>query len=370
MKILIKDSSILTMDDKKWFIGRGYIYVDQGRIVAVGEDEPQPEFEFADYIIDDRFAVVLPGFTVGLGNIIDYFFRFTEKPVDAKMVSETLSKSDLNALIEVTLASLTASGATSIATLLNSFDLRVVSAIVSAASSSWIRTRVVLLDSGIDLNTLESDIRSALKSSRDPEAVTKNIVSFGLFIRSESTARMLSSITDFAISIYIDSRAQLKPYEISQDLESRNVVAVDPVDTHTKCIFSEVELWRDGCGISPYNPTLLNPRKLLREVYRATNSAEGSITILSSLNPINHNLGSGFVRENAVADVITIDFSEPPYGPIPMSRRAVANEIVNSNFLVKTAIVGGEVVLDGGVLLTVGRESVRRVQNILKDFTH
>ncbi len=371
MKILIKDSSVLTMDDKKRFIGRGYIYIDQGRVVAVGEDEPQPEFEFADYIIADRFTVLLPGFTVGLGNIIDYPFRFTEKPIDTKRIVEILSKSDLNALIEVVLASLVANGATSIATLLHSVDPKILSAIVSAASSSWIRTRIILLeDSSIDLYNMENDIRNALKSCKDLEAITKNIISFGLFIKSESTVKKIEGVVDPTISIYVDSSVQQKLYEVFPNLGNRNIIIVNPTDTYTRCIFSEIELWRHGCGVSPYTPTVLNPRKLLQEVYRVVNDVEESIVIVSSLNSINHNMGSGVIRENSIADIIILDFSEPPYGPIPLSKKAIMSEIVNNGFLVKTAIIGGEIVLDNGVLLTVGRESIKRVQNILADFNY
>lgn len=370
MKILIKDSSILTMDDKKQFIDRGYIYIDQGRVVAVGEGEPQPEFEFADYIIADRFTALLPGFTVGLGNIIDYFFRFTEKPIDTKKIVETFSKSDLNAIIEVILASLAANGATSIITLLHSVDPKILSAIVYAASSSWIRTRIVLPDGSIDPYSIENDIKNALKSCKDLDAITKNIISFGLFIKSESIVKKLEDIVDSTISIYVDSSIQQKLYGISPDLRNRNIIIVNPTDINTRCVFSEIELWRYNCGVSPYNPVVLNPRRLLQEIYHVVNDVEESITIISSLNPINHNMGSGIIRENIIADLIILDFSEPPYGPIPLSKRIIMSEIVNSNFLVKTVIIGGEIVLDGGVLLTIGRESIKRVQNILMDFNY
>ncbi|MEM2528481.1 MAG: hypothetical protein QXO42_04210 [Ignisphaera sp.] len=368
MKILIKDSSILTMDSKRLFIDRGYVYIDRDRIVAVGEGEPQPEFEFADYIINDRFTVLLPGFTVGLGDIISYLFRFIENPMDTRGIIDTLSKGDLNALIEVALTSLVANGATSIITLLHNTDPKILSAIVSAASSNWIRTRIVLLDSSIDLDSIENDIRNALKSSRDPEAVSRNIISFGLYIKNESVIKKIASIINSTISIYVDSAIQQTLYDTFPDFENKHVIVVNPTTAYTKCIFSEIELWKYNCGISPYNPILLNPKRLLQRLYHIINDEEKSIAILSSLNPANHGMGSGVIKENTLADVIILDFSEPPYGPIPMTRRAIASEMINASFLVKTVIIGGEIVLDNGVLLTIGRESIVRVQNLLKEF--
>ncbi len=369
MKILIRDSSILTMDSKKPFIGKGYIYIDQGKIVALGDGEPQPELEFADYIINDRFIATLPGFTVGIGDIIKYFFRFIEAK-NIKEIIEMLSKSDLYALVEVVLTSLTANGATSIITLLYNPDPKILSAIVAAASSSWIRTRImILLDGFKDSSSIENEIRNALKSSKDPEAITKNIVSFGLYVIDEkSIKKMIDIVNSIDVFVYTDATIQQKLHRVFPDIENRKYIIINPTNPHTRCIFSDAASWRYNCGISPYDSMLLNPKKLLQETYRVIDNAEESVLIVSSYNSINHIISPGIIKENSIADIIILDFGEPPYGPIPMTRNAIISEIIDSNFIVKTAIIGGEIVLDNGVLLTISRESIKKAQSIVEDF--
>jgi cytosine/adenosine deaminase-related metal-dependent hydrolase len=194
MKILIEGPSIIAMNRQKPFIRRGYIYIDRGVTVAYNEGAPPPEFEFAEYVVNEKFAVALPGFAVGIGNILEYLFQFD---INSKNLANSLSKlsrSELEALIEVVLASLTCSGVTSVISLITNLEEKIVSSLAIAASDAWTRLRILLPLSLLgSLQELESIVKSVARSVKDSEALSRGIVSLGLFIGNEGELNKFSS---------------------------------------------------------------------------------------------------------------------------------------------------------------------------------
>ena len=72
--ILIKDASIIVKPGKS--IRKGFVYINKGKIVEVGEGEVPPEYEFANYVIEGKGRIVLPGIICPLTSLSAYPSRF------------------------------------------------------------------------------------------------------------------------------------------------------------------------------------------------------------------------------------------------------------------------------------------------------
>ena len=177
MKILIENATIISMQKEKLFIRKGYLYIDKSIVRAFGEGETPPELEFAEYVIDGRGRVVLPGFVVGIGNIYDFVFRYVMDK-DVSELMKSLSKQELSILLDIALTSLAMYGATSVVTFLS--ENNPLEPIAHAASESWIRVRSVIKNPyRIDL---DQEIKKAYKNVVEADAISKGIVTFGVYL--------------------------------------------------------------------------------------------------------------------------------------------------------------------------------------------
>lgn len=372
MKILIEGPSIIAMNRQKPFIRSGYIYIDRGVTVAYNEGAPPPEFEFAEYVVNEKFAVALPGFAVGIGNILEYLFQFD---INSKNLTNSLSKlsrSELEALIEVVLASLTCSGVTSVISLITNLEEKIVSSLAIAASDAWTRLRILLPLSLLgSLQELESIVKSVARSVKDSEALSRGIVSLGLFIGNEGELNKFSSewidtINKAGIYAYVPTEIYRRRYK--ELANAKNIVLLDPEEPTVPCLYTMPTLWKPPCGFISSDISLLNPRKLLPMLHNIENSDIYTPTyILSHFNPLNNKIGMYSINEGMRTDIVIISFKEPPYGPIPISEYSILKALSNAFYNVKTVLIDGEVVVDNSLHLNVGEEKVRKVRALIEE---
>jgi hypothetical protein len=372
MKILIEGPSIIAMNRQKPFIRRGYIYIDRGVTVAYNEGAPPPEFEFAEYVVNEKFAVALPGFAVGIGNILEYLFQFD---INSKNLANSLSKlsrSELEALIEVVLASLTCSGVTSVISLITNLEEKIVSSLAIAASDAWTRLRILLPLSLLgSLQELESIVKSVARSVKDSEALSRGIVSLGLFIGNEGELNKFSSewidtINKAGIYAYVPTEIYRRRYK--ELANAKNIVLLDPEEPTVPCLYTMPALWKPPCGFISSDISLLNPRKLLPILHNIENGdIYTPIYILSHFNPLNNKIGMHSINEGMRTDIVIISFKEPPYGPIPISEYSILKALSNAFYNVKTVLIDGEVVVDNSLHLNVGEEKVRKVRALIEE---
>jgi len=372
MKILIEGPSIIAMNKQKPFIQSGYIYIDRGVTVAYNEGVPPPEFEFAEYVINERFAVVLPGFTVGIGNMLEYLFQFDRNSKELVNSLSKLSRSDLEALIEVALASLTYNGVTSVISLVTNLEEKVISSLVAAASGAWTRLRVVLPFSSLSSShELEGIAKAVSRGVKDIEALNRGIISLGLFIENEKRINSFSSEWIDVVNkmnIYIYTPAQVYKRYYKELVNIKNIVLLDPEEAATPCLYTVHTLWKPPCGFISLDSSLLNPRKLLPMFHSLEN---GDIYtpayMLAHFNPLNNNIGMHSINEGMRTDILIISFKDPPYGPIPISEHSIFKALSNAFYNVKTVLIDGEIVIDNSLHLNVGEEKVRKVRTLIEE---
>jgi len=361
LKILIENATIITMDRSRLVIDRGYIYINKGVIAAVGEGDPPPELEFAEYIIDGRGRIVMPAFTIGACDILTYTFRYMGR--DVKEIISSLSKSDLVSLLEVSLMSLAMRGVGSILSFVEFSDF--LDQVVKAVSETWIRVRFCLSE---DAKTAIANVRNALKNVSDPEAVPKGIVSFSLR-RINAVNREDRELADeFGSPIYVERPNQ---DTISQIPHDRLVLVNTPtLEGFRRVVVDDIRnLWRPGVGICTVNPKGFTPYYIMRLILEVAGSPIDAVAALTIWNASNIALGVGRISEGVVADIVMLNYREPPIGPIPMNTDSLFEAIAYGDYAVETLIVGGEIVIDRGQPLTVGdatyKKALATVQQIM-----
>ncbi len=372
MKILIENASILTMNSQKQFVQSGYLFIDKGNVISYGEGSPPLELEFADYVINESFAVALPGFVVGMGNILHYLFQFVEDNTVFDMLS-TLSRVEFETVLEVSLASLTFHGVTSVVTVVRSVDEKFLQTLATASTNNWTRVRAVIPISLLPTaQEYEHVVKTWFKGVVDQDAIAKRIVSLGILIENKNDLSRLSKELVDAINssktfVYIDSEVFAEGLPLTREIN--NIVLLNPRPQTTPCIYTSVSDWKLGCGFMSYDIGMLNPRKLLPLLHKALGNAYNTVSILSHENPLNNRLGSSSIREAEQADIVIMSFREPPHGPIPLTEHCIVNALSNGFYTVKTVIVGGEIVFDNGLHLFVGEEKIRRAGSIISELS-
>uniref|UniRef100_A0A7C2VM15 Amidohydrolase-related domain-containing protein n=1 Tax=Ignisphaera aggregans TaxID=334771 RepID=A0A7C2VM15_9CREN len=367
MKILVENISIYGYSTQKRFIDKGYLYIDKGVVVAAGEGVPPPELEIADYIIDGRYSVALPGFVVGIGNIIDYIFRFKTLIERKKDILSTLSLSDIQALSLVTLASIASNGATSVITSVNPADPRVLTGLALAASECWVRLRMVIPVDSMSPQEVEDTIKNVLRGVKDPEAINKKIVSFGFYARKRIDRKFIEIASALDIKIYVDGH--LLADELAKEGASDVIVFTDSSIDETvktrKAVSTKPNMWRPGMGLVSLDPLDLVPRNFIASMSRVIADPRAILDIMCHLNPANLDIGAKSIESGNIADIIILDYSKPPSGPIPVTEDNVIEEIATGNYTVETSLVGGEITLDQGLTLNVGEKHFRKARAVL-----
>jgi len=367
MRILIENASIYPLPNKR-FTEKGFIYLNKGVITSVGTGSPPPELEFADYVIDGRYSIAMPGFVIGMGDILRYVFRFKKDSINN--IINTLSLNDIEALVAMNLASFALSGATSIVTRVDVIDQKILSAIARAASECWIRVRILIPTNNIDANSIEEIIKSSLRNIHDQEAINKNIITFGLYINDKTNRNIIDIAKTFNARLYIDQ-------DVIESIERNNNVIkyciliihkslnIDNTSIH-KIVYLDPNLWYPEKGLISIDPLHLNPKSFIINMGRVIGKPLEIINTLCQYNPTNLDIGTDAIENGKPADIIILDFSKPPTGPIPITEDNIAREIMLMNYTVDTVVIGGELVVDQGLMLTIGDKHIRRARSVIE----
>lgn len=364
MKILIENATIVTMNTRKPIIMNGYVYIDKGKIIAVGEGVPPPELELADYVIDGSGRVVIPGFVIGLGDILMYAFRYVVREDESKLreMLGVLTKDEVVGILEVTLTSLAMHGVTSIVSMV--MNSEILPLIARAVSETWVRTRSVLRN--VDLQDYGAFVHLALRNVTDPDAVSKEIVTFGYYteLRRDSSA-IKGVLENIEGTIYLTlDRLEYVPTRVLE-----KAVCLNCPDTVTQiltcnAVVNDFKLWKAGRALVFTKAKYLNPRFYLHEISRHIIEAYDRLALITTWNSRNLRLGMDSIDVGKSADIVILNFREPPGGPLPADISGIVEAIADGDYVVETVIIGGEVVIDRGEPLMVGTSLFKRVAKI------
>lgn len=372
MKILVDNVAIYTATPTKRFISKGYLYIDKGLIASVGEGEPPPELEFADYIIEGKYAVAIPGFVIGIGNLIDYVLRFKAFTRNRFEILSTLTISDIQTLLSITLASLTLNGVTSVITYVSPISHKILTGLALAASECWIRVRMLIPVEEADINTVEDMVRSTLKSVKEPETITKGIISFGLYVKRNISKDIIELAKSLNARLYIDNTLIVNPLvrQNPRDFIVLTQTEMEELEGIERISVTCASLWKKGRGLVSFDPLNLNPRILITSLNKVLEDPRTIADILCHYNPVNLDIGNKSIEGGNIADIIILDYSKPPIGPIPLSEIDIVEEISLANYAVETSLIAGELTIDQGLTLNIGDKHVRKAQAILDGIKH
>ncbi len=360
MKILIENATIFTMNRSKPVILNGFIYIDKGKVIAVDEGAPPPELEFAEYVIDGRGRIVIPGFVMGIGDVVMHAFRYLVRSNEKKLreILSSLTKDEIVGIVEVALTSLAMQGVTSIASIVRDELLPIV---VRAASETWIRVRSILKD--VNVQEYGSRIKSALKNVTESDAVTKGIVTFGYYARiREGIGKELEDVED-VLYLTLD-RVDLIPTRILEKIVCLDCSEAVQQVIHRNAVIDDYKRWKAGQALVFSSARFLNPRLYLYEVSKYNLAAFDELALATVWNSSNLRIGMDSVEIGKPADIVILNFREPPGGPLPADIQGIAEAIASGEYMVETVIIGGEIVIDRGEPLMVGSSLFKRVERI------
>lgn len=364
MRILVEDVSILTMSTKgEGLIGRGYIYIEGGLIRSVGPGSPPEDLESPDIVIGGRGRLAIPGFIVLFTRLALYPFRSlgaagSPQPRPIEEIISSMSPSDLQLISTISLAGLAMRGITTVLAV----D-KAVEPVVRAGESVGLRVIAApCLESDAERDEWAREISAAAKKWHKRDKVSSMVTGSICSGRAARGDELGSVPGDMPLIVYGDACFKLR---------GDRILNVDPPPecgvSPDQSIYTEgyMPQWKPGSGYGIYREpswSLYRHFTLARAMGYSPLDVLGSATVWASAKL---GLYSGVIEPGRPSDILILDISQPPWWvPSDALNEVVAAELVVSGApRIETVIVGDEIVVDNGELLTVGREVFSRAYN-------
>lgn len=359
MKILIEDASILTMTTKREnLISRGYIFIDGGIIKSVGSGNPPDDIETPDLVISGKGRLAIPGMVVLYARLSLYPFRGAiAKTQRISEILSSMSSTDIHLASILSLAGLAMRGITAVLAV----DTKV-EPVIKASESVGLRVIAApCLENPSERAQWVQEIGSSYRRwhRRSPLSLITGSICSKDAIKGDEISIIPE---DMPLIVYGDSCMRIR---------GNRILYVDP---HPECdpdpnvsIYTEshMDRWKPGAGYgidSDISWSLTRHFMVARS--RGYNPLDilGSATLWASDKV---GLGSGVIEPGRPGDIVILDLTQPPWWvPGSLVDELIAADIAISSIpRVETVIVGGEIIIDNGEILSVGKEIFSRAYN-------
>ncbi len=328
--ILIKDASIVVKPGKT--IRRGYVYINKGTIVDVGEGEVPEDYEFANYVIEGKGRIVLPGVVCPLTTLSAYPSRFGGERASS---SEELYYASKMALQELLLHGVTTVGTVEkkgepvIRAMVDSGIRGVL--FLDTSEPTWKDQFAVLMNRW---NGYEGRIKIGLADLEGKEEVIE--------LAKKANIPVISVKEDEYVIYVRESRDFAK---------GRGVLELRKGDTKAL-----------GYSEAAKN---LDPLSLVRALYMFGGKPEELLEMIT-VNAAKilgfDNIGT--IERGKRADVLILDASEPPGWNA--GRGEAIDVIIASAPKVESVIIDGEMVVDISESLNIGVNDVKRAKKLFE----
>ncbi|ALU12758.1 hypothetical protein EYM_07195 [Ignicoccus islandicus DSM 13165] len=322
--ILITDATIVTEPGQYL---KGYLYIDKGRIVAIGEGEVPEEYSFATYLINGKNKIVYPGLILPLIKASSYPSRFGGK--EASNFEELYYATQM-AIHDLSLAGVTAFGTVE----------EVVEPVVRAVVNSYSKA-VIFVNADVEGWKRQLDIMLNKWQGYQDRVYT------GIYTETDNKDAI--EIAEKYSLPLISKCCGIKLVEEERIASERGIVKLE------KNGVISYGFKRSSRTVNPLNVlrTLyyigMDPVEVMR--YVTTNAA-----LILGLND------SGAIKVGYSADIVIFDVSQPPGWT---AGKGLPEEVIlTSNPRVETLIVRGEVIADSFEMLSIGVKDVKRARNL------
>lgn len=371
VKVLITNATILTLSRKHdLIINNGYIYINDGVIKAIGSGEVPEELHYSELLISGRGRVVVPGVASGYTRISTYPIRHVLRSLGDEKVYEylsTLSRVDIYYSAVLAFTELLYRGVTSL--MISDIYLDDIARAANDVGMS------VVLASPLNIKLRDYDPYHEFKLVMHRwHGRFDNILGAAAFYGDPNEREI--SLDDYpGGKVFVIGSNDL---ERLKKLARDDVVAIDPLKETPTALsvirtYRTLSMWRPFQGFGIGDSATYDIFDMLRTLSRAGHSsldllfsAASSTTSMIGLDSFN------CIEEGKKANIIIYNFTEPPAWPLINSVEAVTNALVGSELKVESAIVGDNILVDGGEVLSVGSDLIKkataRLENIIKGF--
>lgn len=420
--ILLFNPTILTMSNEDDIIEQGYIYIDEGKIISVGKiDELPYEFKYADLVLNLKGRIALPGFIsyhnhlalhlirfVGIGLTLDEWIDLVAWPYE-----KSLTPKESYYAAKLAIYNLLKNGIVGVADMHFNMD-----SVARAIHETGIMANLSVAIMDTKIKSYEETLKENLDLYKKWNGVDNNRITVSLgpcgirFLKPNqfqeiSTIAMeenmpihmhLSEVQDDVK--YAREKYGKRPVEVLRDLgllgertllahavwvsEREIDILAKTLTNIAHCPISNTILLS---GIAPLISMLhkkvrvgfgvdVNPEwDILAEARTAmyiTNNLYGSPPRLKSFEILKMVTGGtakfpgiekhGLIKPGYDANIVVLNTEDPEGWPY---KGSYYSTVLFSKAEVETVIVKGEVLVDGGEVLTISDKDIEKAKNIL-----
>lgn len=418
--ILLLNPTVVTMESENSVIRKGYIYVNDGKIISLGSAEKVPEeYRYADLILNLKGRTVIPGFISFHNHLALYPIRFLGENMYlsewietvAWPYEKTLTPEESYYAAKLAIYGLLKKGVIAVADMHFNMD-----AVARAIKETGIMANLSVAIMDTPIKTYESTLKENLNLYKKWHGLDNRItVSLGpcgiRFLKYEHLQEIAAIAKEENMSIhmhvsevmddvkYSKEKYGKRPVEVLQDLgllsketllahaiwisekelvimsKYNVVVALCPISN--TLLFSGIPPIVDmldknmklgfGIDISPEHDLLGEARTLYYMVnniygypqrvkpYKLLKIITGGSAKLPGLEK------HGILKPGYDANIVVLDSRDPVGWP----SEEIYKSILFSKANVETVIVKGEVLVDGGEVLTIGTKEIEKAKEIV-----
>ncbi len=370
VRVLITNATVVTLSRKHdLVINNGYVFINDGVIKAVGSGEVPEELQYPELLISGKGRLVIPGVSSGHTKVTTYPLRHILPSLSREQVNDylsTLSRSDVYYSAMLAFTDLLNRGVTSM--MISDIYLDDV-----ARAAHDVGIPVVLA------SPINTDLRDY-----DPYHELKLIMQ-RWHGRVENVVGAISVHGNLNEGVDLEEFPECKVFVVGADnfeslrkFDRSRVVVVDPINEPPSDLavirtYNTLKSWKPFQGFGIGDNITYDVFDMLRFLFR---SGSNSLDLLySATSATSHIIGfddMNCIEEGKRANLIIYNFREPPAWPLIPSVEAIANAVVGGQLRVESVIVGDNVLVDSGEVLSVGTDLIRkataRLEDVIKKF--
>ncbi|MEM0454156.1 MAG: hypothetical protein QXO98_05835 [Sulfolobales archaeon] len=371
VKVLITNATIVTLSRKHdLIINNGYVFINDGVIRAVGSGEVPEELQYPELLISGRGRVVIPGISSGYTKVSTYPIRHVLHSLGEDKVFEylsTLSRVDVYYSAVLAFTDLLYRGVTSM--MISDIYLDDVARAANDVGVS------VVLASPLNIKLRDYDPHHELKliMQRWHNRVDNVLGAIAFYGDLRGSNSVLDEYPEGKVFVIgADDLNSLK------NLGRDNVIAIDPIkespaELNIIRTHKTLGMWKPFQGFGIGDSATYDVFDMLRVLARS--GRNGLDLLYSAATNTASMIGLdnlSCIEEGKKANIVIYNFTEPPAWPLINSIEAVTNALIMSELKVETAIVGDNVLVDSGEVLSVGADLIKkattRLESIIRGF--